>query len=59
LEIISFAGFKTFKSERRFETADGTDFQEEHSILYSGNFKGLSPSTTPFGKRRFLVGLLN
>jgi hypothetical protein len=39
--------------EIRFETSDGSGFQEENSILYSGTFKGLSPSTTPFGKRKF------
>jgi hypothetical protein len=50
--------FKTFESERRFETANGTDSQEENSKLYSGVFKGLSPSTTPL-ERENLLGLLN
>jgi hypothetical protein len=52
---ISFIwrAFKAFKSERRLENAHGSDFQEENSILYRGTFKGLSPSTTPFGKRKF------
>jgi len=44
--------FKIFKSEERFENADGSDFQEENSNLYRKPFKGLSPSTTPFGKRK-------
>jgi hypothetical protein len=44
---------KKFKSEREFVTADGADFQEENSKLYSRTFKGLSPFTTPFGKRNF------
>jgi hypothetical protein len=39
--------------EIRFETSDGSGFQEENSILYSGTFKGLSASTTLFGKRKF------
>ena len=46
--------FKTLKSEGRFEYADGSDFQEEESNLYSRTFKGLSPSITPFGKRKFV-----
>ena len=57
--IFLWKAFKKLKSERRVDNADGTDFQEENSKLYRGTFKGLSPSTTPFGKRRFVkvVGL--
>jgi len=49
--------FKTFKPERRFETADGAGFQEENSRLYRGIFKGLSPSTTPL-EREGLVRIV-
>jgi hypothetical protein len=45
--------FKTFKSGRRFENADESDFQEENSNLYVGTFKGLYPPTTPFGEKKF------
>jgi hypothetical protein len=47
--------FKIFKSESRFETADGSDFQEENSNLYRGTSKGLYPSTTPFGQRNIIT----
>jgi hypothetical protein len=36
----------------RFEIANGCALQEEKCNSHSGNFKGLSPSTTPFGKRK-------
>jgi hypothetical protein len=51
--IFLWKAFKTLKSERGVDSADGTDFQEENSKLYRGTSKGLSPSTTPLGKRRF------
>jgi len=50
--------FNTFKSESRFKTVDRTDFQEENSMLCGGNFKGLSPSITPFWKENVLLILL-
>jgi hypothetical protein len=55
-EFFLWKAFKTFKSERRFEISNGTDFQDENSKLYRRTFKGLSPSTTPFGKRKFCQG---
>jgi hypothetical protein len=48
LNFFLWQAFKTFKSERRVDNADVTDFQEENSKLYSGTSKGLAPSTTPF-----------
>jgi hypothetical protein len=48
----TFKRIKELKSERKIDNADGTDFQEENSKLYGKNPKGLSPSITPFGKRR-------
>jgi hypothetical protein len=50
---LLWKAFRKLKSERRVDNAYGTDFQEENSKLYSGTSEGLSPSTTPFGKRRF------
>jgi hypothetical protein len=54
---VSFFGkaSKTFKSERGFETADGTDLQEETSKLSGRNFKGLSPSITPLERESLHV----
>jgi hypothetical protein len=54
LGFFIWRAFKTFKSERRFENADGSDFQEENSNLYVGAFKGLYPPTTPFGEKSFI-----
>jgi hypothetical protein len=51
--ILLWKTFKKIKPERRVDNTDGTDFQEKHSKFYSGISKGLAPSTTPFGKRRF------
>jgi hypothetical protein len=51
MSFFFWRAFITFKSERRSQVAGGSDFQEEDSRLRSGIFKGLSPSTTPFGKR--------
>jgi hypothetical protein len=50
--LFFWKAFKTFKSEGGFEYADGSDFQEENSNLCSATVKGLSPSTTPFGKKK-------
>ncbi len=52
LNFFLWQTFKIFKSERRVDNADVTDFQEENSKLYSGTFKGLAPSTTPFRKEK-------
>jgi hypothetical protein len=54
--ISLWRAFKKLKSERGVDNADETDFQEENSKFYSGTSKGLSPFTTPFGKRRFYQG---
>jgi hypothetical protein len=53
LGFFIWKAFKTFKSERRFENADGSDFQEENSNLYVRTFEGLYPPTTPFGEKKF------
>ena len=52
--MFLWKALKKFKSERKFVTADGTDFQKEDSKLNGVIFKGLSPATTPFGKRKFI-----
>jgi hypothetical protein len=53
LWVVFFGGpLKHLSQKRRFQVADGANFQEENSKLYSGIFKGLSPSTAPFGKRK-------
>ena len=57
--FLFWQAFKTFKSDRRFETSDGPDFQEENSKLYRRTFKGLSPSTTPLWKKKVLLKSLN
>jgi hypothetical protein len=57
LGLFIWKASKTFKSEERFENADGSDFQEENSSLYVGTFKGLSPSTTPL-EREGLVRII-
>jgi hypothetical protein len=57
--ISIWKAFKNLKSERRVGNANGTDFQEENYKFYSGISKGLSPSTTPFWKKKVLLGFLN
>jgi hypothetical protein len=55
--LFLWKAFKKLKSERRVDNADGTDFQEENSKLYSGTSKGLSPSTTSFKKEKVFLRL--
>jgi len=57
LDFFLRRAFKTFKSERRFEDADGSDFQEENSNLYGGTFKNLYPPTLPLERESLAVGL--
>jgi hypothetical protein len=44
--------FKTPKSERKFQAAGDLTFERETPNC-GEVFTGLSPSTTPFGKRKF------
>jgi hypothetical protein len=54
--LFLWKALKTFKSEGKFVTAEGTNFQKEDSEFKGVTFKGLSPAITPLGKRKQCSG---